>query len=182
MEQAVCMKNVRKSDALRNFTMSRLMGAALAVAVTASAQAMPPQMSGAEGEATMETTMKVTKVTPVLLAENVAACVDFWKQFGFEPVVTVPDGAETGFAMLTNGAVELMYQSFSMSNASDPKAIEGVNRAVIYLDITDFDSAVKIIENYEIVKPTHKTDYGLREIYFRDPAGNLIGFAESRGT
>lgn len=128
-----------------------------------------------------ETVMLVKKATPVLITDDVAACIEFWKPFGFEVAATVPEGDSLGFAMLTNGgtsgATTIMYQSRSSAEAQNPDAAEGLGRTSLYLDVSDYDAALAIARTHPIVVDDHKTDYGTQEIYIRDPAGNLIGFA-----
>jgi len=122
--------------------------------------------------------MGLTKVTPVLLATDLKACVEFWGDFGFEEAISVPFEDELAFVSLQSGSIEIMYQSFVFSEATNPIGIEGVNRSVIYLETDSMDEIVEIANKYEVVIPDHKTSHGSREIYIRDPAGNLIGFAQ----
>ena len=119
----------------------------------------------------------IKTATPVLIADDVTACIEFWKAFGFETVATVPEGDGLGFAMLTNGAVTIMYQTRTSAAAQNPKAAEGLDRAALYLDVSDYDAVLSIAKTHPIVVDDHATDYGTREIYVRDPGGNLIGFA-----
>ena len=45
--------------------------------------------------------MTVKKITPVLLVEDVEACVKFWmERLGFEKTAEVPEGNELGFVIL----------------------------------------------------------------------------------
>ena len=122
--------------------------------------------------------MFIKKVTPVLLTDDVEACINFWAEFGMDAVMTVPGQDQLTFAILSNGDVELMYQTFESAAADTPSAIEGINRAVVYLEVNSLDKILPIATKYETVKPEHTTDYGAREIYIRDPGGNLVGFAE----
>jgi len=125
-----------------------------------------------------ESPMGLTKVTPVLLASDLEPCVEFWSDFGFEVAISVPYEDELAFVSLQSGSIEIMYQSFPFSEATNPVGIEGVNRSVIYLEADSLDEIVEIAAKYETVIPDHKTPHGSREIYVRDPAGNLIGFAQ----
>lgn len=121
---------------------------------------------------------EMTKITPVLLAHDVDACVSFWKRLGVEATMTFPFGDKTGFAALAAGEVELMYQSFAMSSAQDPKAIERVERAIVYIEVSSLAEIEARLGDAEVVVPVRDTGHGTRELYVRDPAGNLIGFAE----
>lgn len=122
--------------------------------------------------------MSLKKVTPVLLTDDVDACIAFWEAFGLEAVMTLPGADGADFAILANADVELMYQTFASANADMPAAVEGVSRAVIYLEVDSLDAVLQQTSRLTVVKPLHTTDYGAREIYVRDPAGHLIGFAE----
>lgn len=119
-----------------------------------------------------------TKITPVLLAADVDACVRFWNRLGVEATMSFPFGEHTGFAALSSGNVELMYQSFAMASAQDPKAIERVDRAIVYLEVSSLAQIEARLGDAEVVVPVRDTGHGTRELYVRDPAGNLIGFAE----
>lgn len=120
----------------------------------------------------------VTKITPILLAEDLEACVKFWNDFGFKTDIMVPFEDKLAFVSLKSGSMEIMYQSFAFSNAANPVGIEGVNRSILYLETNALNKIVKIAEQYDVVIPEHTTSHGSREIYIRDPAGNLIGFSE----
>lgn len=136
--------------------------------------------TGSMAAQTKEQKMQLTKLTPVLMTHDVDACVRFWEEFGLNASITVPGKDGLSFAILDNGSIELMYQTFEMANAQDSNAIKGVQQSVVYFDATVFDELLPIAQKHEVVKPLHTTPYGLREIYIRDPAGNLIGFSEAK--
>jgi len=145
-----------------------LLGAALllsACSQTSSAPEAPIEKSAIMG---------FIKVTPVLLANDLEACVEFWNEFGFETVISVPFEDRLAFVSLKNGSLEIMYQSFTFSEATNPVGIEGVNRSVLYLETDALDDVSGIASKYEVVIPEHTTAHGSRELYIRDPAGNLI--------
>jgi catechol 2,3-dioxygenase-like lactoylglutathione lyase family enzyme len=121
----------------------------------------------------------IKKITPVLLAEDVDACVAFWNALGLSTTMSFPFEGRTGFAALSGSGGELMYQSFALSRAQDANAIAGVQRAVIYLDVGSVNEVLARIGNAEIVVPVRETGHGTREVHVRDPAGNLIGFSEA---
>ncbi len=122
------------------------------------------------------------KITPVLLADDVGPCVAFWNELGLATSLSVPFEGGIGFAAVSAGDVELMYQSFALARAQDPSAINGVQRAVVSLDVRNLNDVIKHLGDAEIVVPARETGHGTREIYVRDPAGNLIGFSEAIGS
>lgn len=129
-------------------------------------------------EPAKEPVMNLKKLTPVLLAEDVQAVINFWAEFGLSAPMTVPDDDGVMFAIVTNGEIELMYQTKKSARSDNADAVEGIDRAMIYIEVNSFDEIIDVANKYDIVKPEHMTDYGAREIYIRDPAGNVIGFAE----
>ena len=129
-------------------------------------------------ESEAEEKMKINKVTPILLTHDVEAAIAFWAGFGMEAPMTAPGEDGIMFAIITNGDVELMYQTFKSAIADNAQAVEGVNRSVVYLEVASLDEILPVANKHDVVKPEHTTFYGAREIYIRDPAGNLVGFAE----
>ena len=119
------------------------------------------------------------KITPILLTHDVRSCVAFWATLGLTMKLSVPagEGDQLAFAILAMGDVELMYQSFESAAAQDASAVEGVSRSIIYVDLEALTPILALKDELNIVKDVHETAYGLFEIYIRDPAGNLIGFA-----
>ena len=66
--------------------------------------------------------MSVKKITPVLFAAEIEPCVKFWvERFGFEKTVEVPAGNKLGFAIVQEGGVELMYQSYASAVKDAPR-------------------------------------------------------------
>ncbi len=122
--------------------------------------------------------VRFRKTTPILLAEDVEACVAFWTALGLQATITVPEGEGIGFAIIAGDGVELMYQSFSSARAQRPEAVGRVDRSIVFLEVASLDEVLAALPQTETVVPDHVTDYGAREIYVRDPAGNLIGFSQ----
>lgn len=122
--------------------------------------------------------IRFRKVTPILLAQDVRACVDFWAAFGLRASVTVPDGDGIGFAIVARDGIEIMYQSVASARAQRPEAIERVDRSILFLEVESLDEVLGTLPATQTVVPDHVTEYGAREVYVRDPAGNLIGFSQ----
>lgn len=131
-----------------------------------------------EPETEFSVPQRFTKLTPILLADDVAGCVEFWNALGLETTISVPGETGLVFAILSNGEVELMYQSKGMAGAENPAVTEGVNRSIIFMEVGSLDDILPFASEQDIVAPEHTTSYGAREIYIRDPAGNVIGFSE----
>jgi len=125
--------------------------------------------------------MNIKKITPVLYADELEACVKFWTaRFGFQKTVEVPDGNRLGFVILHNGNLELMYQSFASARKDAPKIageIEG-GRTFLYLEVEKLEPFIAATKDANVVLPVRTTFYGATEIGVKDPAGHVVVFAE----
>ena len=92
--------------------------------------------------------------------------------------MSVPEGDGLGFAILAGDGIEIMYQSVSSARAQRPEAVERVDRSILFVEVASLDDVLNSLAKTEVVVPEHVTDYGAREVYLRDPAGNLIGFSQ----
>jgi uncharacterized glyoxalase superfamily protein PhnB len=138
-------------------------------------------MLGAEEEIE---NMTVKKITPVLLVEDVEACVRFWMdRLGFEKTVEVPEGNKLGFVILQKGNVELMYQSY-VSADKDSAATSLAARkgpTLLYVEVENLNEIIRAIKGAEVVAPVRETFYGTREISVKDPGGHIATFAQFVG-
>jgi hypothetical protein len=123
------------------------------------------------------------KLTPVYVVERIEPCLEFWVgRLGFEKVVEIPEGNALGFVILTRGNVEIMYQSLASvakdfpALATAPLGASSPNAT--YIEVSDIDDVEKRLEGWEVVVPRRTTFYGATEIGVREPAGNLIVFAQ----
>jgi catechol 2,3-dioxygenase-like lactoylglutathione lyase family enzyme len=122
------------------------------------------------------------KVTPVLIVEAIEPVLPFWQALGFEQVVAVPHGDHIGFVILVRDGVEIMYQSIASVREDTPATLSGprpLGAAAIYIEVDDFEAVVaRVPKDAEVVVPRRVAPYGSTEIFVRDPAGNVIGFAQ----
>jgi hypothetical protein len=123
------------------------------------------------------------KLTPVYVVERIEPCLDFWVgRLGFEKVVEIPEGDALGFVILARGNVEIMYQSRASvakdipALATAPMGPASPNAA--YIEVSDIDDVERRLAGWEVVVPRRTTFYGATEIGVREPAGNLIVFAQ----
>ena len=118
----------------------------------------------------------IESVTPVLAAERIEPVLPFWRRFAYTAIVEVPQGDVLVFVILSNGRSQVMYQSVA-SLQEDLKQTITVP-SLLYLKVESIDAIEKLLEASEIVIPRRTTFYGATEIFVRDPAGNIIGFAQ----
>lgn len=127
-------------------------------------------------------TAGVRRLTPVLVVESVEPCIAFWTdRLGFSTGHKVP-GPEGRlvFASVSNGDVEVMYQTKASVVADRPEAaaeLEGDSTA-LFMTVEDLDVVERAVAGAPVVKARHTTFYGSTEIYVREPGGHILGFAQ----
>ena len=130
----------------------------------------------------LATAYEVTRLTPILIVENIEPCIRFWTgDMGFKADKQIPD--ESGklmFAIVEKDGIEIMYQTRASVILDRPDArSELVGHATaLFFEVRNLDALEKAVAGAPIVKARHRTFYGSTEIYIREPGGNTIGFAE----
>lgn len=133
----------------------------------------------AQGEEKMKTT--VTKITPVLVVEEVEPCVKFWvERLGFEKTTEVPDGDKVAFVILQKGGTEVMYQSRASAEKDAAFNAQAYQKGptFLYLEVENLDDIIAAMRGVEVVMPVRTTFYGAKEIGVKDPGGHIITFAQ----
>lgn len=120
------------------------------------------------------------KLTPVLFVEEIEPALPFWiERLGFEKVTEVPEGDRLGFVILKKGDVEIMYQTReSVTKDVRPLADSPMRGTFLFITVDDLDSVQKALAGVEPVVPRRKTFYGADELIVREPAGNVVTFAQ----
>jgi catechol 2,3-dioxygenase-like lactoylglutathione lyase family enzyme len=117
-------------------------------------------------------------ITANLFVPSIEDCLAFYvDRLGFEKTVAVPHGNKIGFVILKHGDAELMLQSHASVKGDLAGVDPGVFLAAIYIDVEKLAPIRKALAGWPPVIPERTTPYGAREIFVRDPAGNLVGFA-----
>ena len=129
--------------------------------------------------------MKITKATPILVVDRIEPALPLWTgPLGYEKTVEVPHGDRAGFVLLAKGDHEVMLQTRASVEDDLPAIAKLSVRVAMYLDVPSLASAKREIEklkkeeSIEVLVPERTTFYGARELWIRDGAGNVIGFAE----
>jgi len=126
---------------------------------------------------------EITKSTPVLIVDAIEPSLPFWQErLGLERPVEVPDGERLGFAILTNGAIEIMYQTSALlarDSAAHSTAFDS-GKTFLFVEVSDIDALASALQGFEIVMPRRETFYGSTEIGYREPGGHFVTFAQMK--
>jgi uncharacterized glyoxalase superfamily protein PhnB len=124
------------------------------------------------------------KLTPNLMVTDVNKTVEFYKNIlDFETVMTAPQEGTLYWALMKNGAVEIMFQakeSISQEiSAFKDKEVGG--SFTLYIDVTDIKALYeKVKDHASIVQEMHTTSYGAQEFAINDINGYVLAFAQSK--
>src|SRR5262245_18869172 len=119
----------------------------------------------------MASALKIQKVTPILVVDDIGPCLSFWTGLGFEKTVDVP-----GFALLIKDGIEVMYQSRD-SVAADLPAAGRMTKSLVYMEVSSLAPIIAAAKPDDVVVPRRTTSYGADEIFVREPGGHVVGFA-----
>lgn len=125
--------------------------------------------------------MQLRKSTPVLIVDAIEPALAFWRDgLQFTVTVEVPHAGALGFVILSNGPVEVMYQTAASVRADSPAHLQGWDhdRSFLYIEVDDVDAVAHALSGFEIVLPRRQTFYGATEIGFREPGGHWVTFAQ----
>jgi hypothetical protein len=125
--------------------------------------------------------MKIERFTPILLVDAIEPELQLWRdRLGYEVTAEVPHGEKLGFVILKHGPSEVMLQTRASVSADLPaleKSLK-VPATFLYADVASLDEVLAKLEDEEIVVPRRKTFYGADEVWIRNRAGFVIGFAQ----
>lgn len=119
-------------------------------------------------------------VTANFFVNDINKTFDFYKQLGFNVVMTVPEEGDITWAMMTCGNVTFMFQTFqSLGNDLPIISRQSGGSLLFYIktsEIRKFFDQIK--DNVKVVKGLEKTFYGATEFSIEDNNGYLLTFAE----
>lgn len=126
---------------------------------------------------------QLRKSTPVLIVDAIEPSLPFWQErLGLARPVEVPDGERLGFVILTNGAVEVMYQtaaSVRSDSGAHAAAFDG-DKTFLFVEVDDIDAVEDALRGFEIFMPRRETFYGSTEVGYREPGGHFVTFAQMK--
>lgn len=119
-------------------------------------------------------------LSPNIFVQNMQETLTFYKLIGFQTVMTVPETGNPDWAMMANGNVIFMFQSFS-SLGDELSAVSRQNGGslLFYIKlkkIREFFAQIK--EEVTILKGIEKTFYGATEFSILDNNNYILTFAE----
>ena len=120
------------------------------------------------------------RLTPVLVVDAIEPVLEFWvDRLGFKKTAEVPHEGKLGFVSLERDDVQVMYQTADSMAADVPALAKSPHRGTfMFIEVQDLDGVIKRLGAITPVVPRRKTFYGSDEFIVREPAGNVVTFAQ----
>jgi uncharacterized glyoxalase superfamily protein PhnB len=120
-------------------------------------------------------------LAPNIFTHDIKATVAFYELLGFKITMSVPeDGADLVWAMMVNGSVTIMLQTFESLADELPEILRNAGGSLLlYISLTnirDFFEAIK--HSVLVLKGLETTFYGATEFSIKDPNGYVLTFAQ----
>jgi len=120
-------------------------------------------------------------ISPNIFVNDLQATINFYTKLGFKVAneFTIPEG-EKVFALMTNGSVTFMFQTFASIEGKLPM----VNRAdggslLLYISVTNIREYYdQVKKQVKLLTELEKTFYGATEFSICDNNNYLLTFAE----
>lgn len=120
-------------------------------------------------------------LSPNIYVHDMNSTIAFYQILGFSPVMTVPENGENPvWAMLKNGNVSLMFESFKNIEGRLPE----INRTdggslLLYINVKDIKGFFESIKDkVTVLSGLEKTFYEATEFVIKDCNGYVLTFAE----
>ncbi len=119
-------------------------------------------------------------VSPNLYVHDLRVSMDFYSKLGFSVVVTVPEAGEPIFAMMVNGGVTFMLQTFeSLGHEMKEISRNPGGSLLLYLKVTDVRGYyARLKDQVKVIREPETTFYGATEFSIEDPNGFVLTLAE----
>jgi uncharacterized glyoxalase superfamily protein PhnB len=119
-------------------------------------------------------------LTPVLYVEEIEPVLSFWiDRLGFERTAEVPEGDRLGFVILQKGGVQIMYQTRGSVQGDVPALADTpMGGSLLFIEVEDLNAVERALNGIAPIVPRRTTFYGADEVIVREPAGNVVTFAQ----
>jgi uncharacterized glyoxalase superfamily protein PhnB len=120
-------------------------------------------------------------LSPNIFTHNMAETIAIYQLLGFSVTMSVPEsGDDLVWAMMVNGSVTLMFQTFeSLADELPEISRDKGGSLLLYIDvknIREFFESIK--DKVKVLKGLEKTFYGATEFSILDNNNYVLTFAE----
>ena len=119
-------------------------------------------------------------ISPNIFVADIKQTISFYKQLGFNVIMTAPEQGDIFWAMMTCGNVTFMFQTFESLGDDMPEISRHTGGSLLlYINIKNIrDFFEKVKSNVTVLAELNKTFYGATEFSICDNNGYVLTFAE----
>jgi uncharacterized glyoxalase superfamily protein PhnB len=120
-------------------------------------------------------------LSPNIFVRDMNKTIEFYKQLGFGVTMSVPEtGNELVWAMMTNGSVTFMFQTFdSLAHDLPQISRQDGSSLLLYINLKNINGFFESIKDkVQVLKGLEKTFYGATEFSILDNNNYVLTFAE----
>jgi uncharacterized glyoxalase superfamily protein PhnB len=120
-------------------------------------------------------------ISPNIFVKNIDETIKFYEQLEFKLSMKVPDEGNLVWAMMTNGNVSFMFQTFESLGNDLPEILrQDGGSLLLYIQIKEIRQYHdRLKDKVNILKELEKTFYGATEFSIQDINGYILTFAEN---
>jgi uncharacterized glyoxalase superfamily protein PhnB len=119
-------------------------------------------------------------IAPNIFVKDMNATMAFYKNLGFEKIMSVPETGNYDWAMLSNGNVSFMFQTYGSLGDVLPEISRKDGGSLLFYirlkGIRAFHEQIK--SKAKVIVELNKTFYGATEFSIVDNNGYVLTFAE----
>jgi len=121
-------------------------------------------------------------LSPNIFVNDMTETLDFYRSIGFQLIMTVPEtGNDLVWAMMTNGEVTFMFQTFASLGEELPNiSRQSGGSLLFYINIKKIREFFELIKDkVTVLKGLETTFYGATEFSILDNNNYVLTFAEN---
>ncbi|OFY83893.1 MAG: glyoxalase [Bacteroidetes bacterium RIFCSPLOWO2_12_FULL_35_15] len=119
-------------------------------------------------------------ISPNIFVKDINQTINFFKQLGFDLVMTVPEQGDFVWVMMKCGDITFMFQTFESLGEEMPEiSRQDGGSLLFYIKLKNIRTFFESIKNkVTVLKGLEKTFYGATEFSIKDNNGYVLTFAE----
>jgi len=120
-------------------------------------------------------------LSPNIYVQDVKGTMQFYSKLGFSAMMSVPENSEEPvWAMMQNGGVSIMFESFSSIEGRLPEISRNQGGSLLfYIKVKDIQGLYESLKDeVTVLHGLQKTFYGATEFTIKDCNGWVLTFAD----
>ena len=120
-------------------------------------------------------------LSPNIYVQDIKGTMQFYSKLGFSAIMSVPENSEEPvWAMMQNGGVTIMFESFSSIEGRLPEISRNQGGSLLfYIKVKDIQGLYESLKDeVTVLHGPQKTFYGATEFTIKDCNGYVLTFAD----